>query len=159
MASNDFVSRPWLFDEDTIIDFDLNIHNSSLVLAAALVSLCPECEIYVARPNTLQYEYYFAKFPSHISKYPYVNIHGAWTKRGLIQNIQNFWNDGQNIDIHLVTEIPERIHPAAMRSVLVHATAIMALIRHYQAEDAREVRVDAKNVKVNGKKDNNIIKF
>ena len=78
---------------------------------------------------------------------------------GLIQNIQNFWNDGQNIDIHLVTEIPERIHPAAMRSVLVHATAIMALIRHYQAEDAREVRVDAKNVKDNGKKDNNIIKF
>jgi hypothetical protein len=76
----------------------------SVDLTVALTSLCRKCRLYTIkeRGHPDIPVHYVIKFPTSISKFPYVDIYGAWNKQDLLQ----FWEEDGYTNLYLEEEIP-----------------------------------------------------
>ena len=130
-------ARPWLFDDDTI---EMFVDGDCDRLALALASLCQDCRIYAIKEEKHDDIpiHYVCKFPKSISKYPYVDIYGAWTEGELLQ----FWEEQGYTNLHFLEETPKGVRAADINDALLYAKKIMKLITHYQKEDSLEDRLN-----------------
>ena len=137
-------ARPWLFDDDTI---ELFVDGDCDRLALAIASLCQDCRIYAIKEETHDDIpiHYVCKFSRTTSKYPYVDIYGAWTEEALLQ----YWEEQGYTNLYLVEETPRGVRAADIADALLYAKKIMILINHYQKEDSLEKKLNSSRKNAN----------